>query len=86
MRKVNQEKYNYWLVRAIVLALLKCSVYFIQITYLFYFTSSFLHRTNIILSILNIYFNKIFILLHFKCIMAMTRRERKKKMKMKLIK
>ena len=49
-------------------------------TYFFYFTPSLLQSTHISLFILNIYFNKIFILLHF-FIMArdktMARRERK---------
>ena len=61
-----------------------CLFYKIKIkkikTYFFYFTPSLLQSTHISLFILNIYFNKIFILLHF-FIMArdktMARRERK---------
>ena len=59
-----------WILRVIVSVFLKISVYFIKRIYFFlfytiYFTLSLLQSINISLSILNIYFNKIFILLHY---------------------
>ena len=53
------------MIRATPLILLKISVYFTKRIYFFYFIPSLLQNTHISLSILNIYFNKIFILLHF---------------------
>ena len=67
------------MIRVNASVLLKFFVYFTKRTYFFYFTLSFLQNTQLSLSIINNYFNKIFILLLFFIILGLWQEDREKR-------